>query len=567
MRRKKTTPQLETEEKTIQPWTPEGQTILSTMEYLTPVSDEPFDGPKLIMNAPEAYAYLEERLNLPHSAVMALVAGVYFSSAHGQFDLRDITRMLCLHPIQQNQVSAEIDALYDLGYVCPTNTRCGEQQWKVPRQAMKALQQNKPFDVSELKLSSNIEFLEHVGRAISEGMHYDSDDGIKHKIRHLMHINEHLPIVRNLNNVAPDADSLKVLLAIMATIAVDGYGYGNMGDFTNVVSGGTARSIMRAFKQNTHPFVQQGILEPYGENGMAQGEQWCLTRAGWTMLLEDVNEVERILCSDNQSSPLTPYTQLKKKELFFSGKTAEQVQRLRELLSDKQYTKIRERLQKKGMPTGFSCLFYGTPGTGKTELVQQLAIGTGRDILQVNLATLRDKYVGETEKRVQSIFNTYRTLVQRCEKTPILLFNEADAIFGKRMEHTERSVDKMENAVQNIILQEMERLEGILICTTNLTSNLDSAFDRRFLFKIEFERPSNEARKKIWKSKLNGLTNEQADMLASRYDFSGGQIENITRKQIINSVLSDNDQLDIEQIMRDCGEEKLHRDNGKKIGF
>ena len=237
------------------------------------------------------------------------------------------------------------------------------------------------------------------------------------------------------------------------------------------------------------------------------------------------------------------------------------------MLTDKQYRKVCERLREKGMPTGFSCLFYGTPGTGKTELVQQLAIETGRDIYQVNLASLRDKYVGETEKRVQGIFNTYRTFVHKSDKAPILLFNEADAIFGKRMEHTEHSVDKMENAVQNIILQEMERFEGIMICTTNLTTNLDSAFDRRFLYKVEFERPSNEARKKIWQSKLKDLTEEQAEMLAGRYDFSGGQIENITRKQIINSVLTDTDHLDFEQIMRDCGEEKVNRDSGKKIGF
>ena len=566
----KKAPQFETEEMTatVQPWNPEGQTILSTMEYLTPLSDdEPFGSPKLIMDAHEAFNYLENRLGLNAQLVKVLVAGVYFTSADGQFDIRDMGRIMNLHPIQQNQVREDVDALYELGYFCPTHSRGGEQQWIVAPAAMKALRQDRAFDISELKLEANMDFLEQVARIINDGAHFDADDGIRYRIRQLMHINEHLPVVRNLNNAAPDVDSLKVLLAIMATIAVDGYPYGNMGDFTNVVSSATARAIMRAFKQNQHPFVQQGIIELYTENGMAQGDQWCLSRAGWQRMLEDINEVERLLSPDNQSSPLTSYTDLKKKELFFSGKTAEQVKRLRELLSHEQYTKIRERLQKKEMPTGFSCLFYGTPGTGKTELVQQLAIETGRDIYQVNLASLRDKYVGETEKRVQTIFNTYRGLVHRCKETPILLFNEADAIFGKRMERTEHSVDKMENAVQNIILQEMERLEGILICTTNLTSNLDSAFDRRFLFKVEFERPSNEARKKIWKSKLNGLTDEQADMLASRYDFSGGQIENITRKQIINSVLSDSDQLDFEQIMRDCGEEKLHRDNGKKIGF
>ncbi len=565
MRKQKTTPEFETEEEmTIQPWTPEGQTILSTMEYLTPVTNVAgFIGDAtLIKDAPEAYAFLENRLGLPHSVVMTLVGGVYYTASNEQFSVRDITQLMCLHPIHQQQVSADMDILYDNGYIYPTYVRGRDKQWRVPHEVMKALREDRAFDIKELRSASNMEFLEDASRIIGDSQCYE-----EHRILHLMHINEHLPVVRNLRNVAPDKDSMKVLLSIMVTIAVDGYAYGNMTDFINVVSPSSARDIMRGLKKNTHPFVQQGILEPYGANGMAQSEQWCLSRAGWTMLLENVNEVEQILCPEGQSSPLTSHEKLQKKTLFFSGKTAEQVKKLQELLSDEQYHKICNRLRKNGFSAGIPCLFYGTPGTGKTELVQQLAIETGRDIYQVNLASLRDKYVGETEKRVQGIFSTYRTFLHRRDKAPILLFNEADAIFGKRMEHTEHSVDKMENAVQNIILQEMEQFEGIMICTTNLTSNLDSAFDRRFLYKVEFERPSNEARKKIWQSKLKDLTEEQAEMLADRYDFSGGQIENITRKQIINSVLADTDHLDFEQIMRDCGEEKLNRDNGKKIGF
>ena len=219
------------------------------------------------------------------------------------------------------------------------------------------------------------------------------------------------------------------------------------------------------------------------------------------------------------------------------------------------------------MPTGFCCLFYGTPGTGKTELVQQLAIATKRDLLQVNLSTLRDKYVGESEKQVKRIFDQYRSLVRSQERAPILFFNEADAIFGNRMENTQRAVDKMENAIQNIILQEMEQLEGIMICTTNLTSCLDKAFDRRFIYKIEFEKPTSQARKLIWQSMLSDLNDEQAAELASRYDFSGGQIQNISRKQVINAIFSGKDNLDYEQIKQDCLNESISRNSRGKVGF
>ena len=135
------------------------------------------------------------------------------------------------------------------------------------------------------------------------------------------------------------------------------------------------------------------------------------------------------------------------------------------------------------------------------------------------------------------------------------------------MENTQRSVDKMENAIQNIILQEMEQLEGIMICTTNLTTCLDKAFDRRFLFKLEIEKPTNEVRKQIWLSMLAGLNDEQATELANRFDFSGGQIQNISRKQVINAIFSGNDNLDYEQIKIDCQNESISRNNGRKIGF
>jgi SpoVK/Ycf46/Vps4 family AAA+-type ATPase len=96
----------------------------------------------------------------------------------------------------------------------------------------------------------------------------------------------------------------------------------------------------------------------------------------------------------------------------------------------------------------------------------------------------------------------------------------------------------MDNAMQNIILQEIEDLDGILIATTNLTSNLDSAFERRFLFKIEFHKPTTEVKSKIWCSMLKDLSPDDARQLASHFDFSGGQIENIARKRTVDYILT-----------------------------
>jgi SpoVK/Ycf46/Vps4 family AAA+-type ATPase len=96
----------------------------------------------------------------------------------------------------------------------------------------------------------------------------------------------------------------------------------------------------------------------------------------------------------------------------------------------------------------------------------------------------------------------------------------------------------MDNAMQNIILQEIEDLDGILIATTNLTSNLDSAFERRFIYKIEFHKPDTDVKTMIWRSMLKDLSVDDAHQLASHFDFSGGQIENIARKRTVDYILS-----------------------------
>ena len=113
----------------------------------------------------------------------------------------------------------------------------------------------------------------------------------------------------------------------------------------------------------------------------------------------------------------------------------------------------------------------------------------------------------------------------------------ADAIIGKRQVGAERAVEKMENSIQNIILQEIEQLDGILIATTNLAENMDKAFERRFLYKIQFEKPDLNCRTQIWQAMIPPLNDADASYLAGKYDFSGGEIENIARHFTIQSIL------------------------------
>ena len=294
-----------------------------------------------------------------------------------------------------------------------------------------------------------------------------------------------------------------------------------------------------ALRNGTHPLIERGYIEHKCVDGQADAEQFMLTRKAKDELLSAYTPSHSKCARMKQDNRfIRNHQAIKEKSLFFNTSEQEQIERLTSLLSTENLPSIQQRLEEQGMRKGFACLFYGAPGTGKTETVLQIARQTGRDLMQVDIAGLRDKYVGESEKNIKQVFARYRKLCKNSEVMPILFFNEADAVINKRTENVEHSVDKMDNAMQNIILQEIEDLDGILIATTNLTSNLDKAFERRFLYKVEFHKPDTDVKTKIWRSMLKDISDDDALQLATHFDFSGGQIENIARKRTVDYILS-----------------------------
>ena len=186
----------------------------------------------------------------------------------------------------------------------------------------------------------------------------------------------------------------------------------------------------------------------------------------------------------------------------------------------------------------------------------------------VDVPQIKSKWVGDSEKNIKALFDRYRELVKRKELVPILLFNEADAIISTRKSGAQNAVDKMENAIQNIILQEMESLDGIMIATTNLQENLDRAFERRFLYKIKFEKPDAAVRSKIWQQMIPELTEKDATTLAHAHELSGGQIENVARKHSINVVLHGEQENLLENLLKECAAERLSNQQQRtRVGF
>lgn len=254
------------------------------------------------------------------------------------------------------------------------------------------------------------------------------------------------------------------------------------------------------------------------------------------------------------------------KHLFFERNNQKDVDNLYKILSPSNYRNVIERLTFMKRRASISCLFYGSPGTGKTELAKQLARESGRDILIADVSKLHSSFTGDTEKNYREMFWGYRYLVSISENAPILLFNEADGIISKRGDIIRQAVDKISNRIQNLLLQELEDFEGIFIATSNLVQNIDSAFERRLLFKIEFKNPGVEVRKKIWKNMIPWLDDNQICSLSTQYKFTGGQIENIATRQEIDYVI-EGAFPSFAQIQEYCDMETLNKQSPKAMEF
>ena len=174
---------------------------------------------------------------------------------------------------------------------------------------------------------------------------------------------------------------------------------------------------------------------------------------------------------------------------------------------------------------GITALFAGDSGTGKTLSAEAIAGELGVDLYVIDLSTVVDKYIGETEKNLGRVFDEAEGI------NGILFFDEADALFGKRSETTDAK-DRYANVEVAYLLQRMERFDGIAILATNLRSNIDDAFTRRLDVIVHFTIPEVDHRRLLWQRHLTDALPRSSDIdldfLAGRFELSGGVIRNVT---------------------------------------
>lgn len=498
--------------------------------------------------APEAITMLTEQYGL--TAIQSVILSRLFNAYSFALSLHDLASSLSLSNLTMLCYEEDLKDLCHKQFITlrmMNDEFSQEEKYCINSDFVQAVRSDEAFVVtprSEYHINRLLQALHHLASntPLSSPKSIATFCG---ELRNLIADTRHLQLSRRVHAAQLSNDDLRFLLAAVDAVYTSELNHFNYDEcskfFANKMD---FRSYLRSSRSANTLVERLKWFQCHTVNGTAVTDDFSLSRKFFEEVLPEYDYLysNRIMTFDEKR--LEDTSKIAVKQLFYNPRETAELQRLTALLQHESFLKIQQRLQEMGMRNGFACLFYGAAGCGKTETVLQLARATGRKLMRVNPNDIRDKYVGESEKNLKSIFDRYHRLVKQSNESnqpcPILLFNEADAIFSRRLENIEDSTHQMQNALQNILLQEMETLPGILIATTNLSQNFDSAFERRFIFKVYFEKPTPEVASHIWQSMLPMLTENEALQLAREYSFSGGQIENVVRKQQVEYILTGN---------------------------
>ena len=458
----------------------------------------------------------------------------------------------------------EIEFLVEHGFL----EHCGRNDAVQPLNDFnESIYNNTEYIPQAKKEDDDIEFISYMADRYESRRGEDmSARSIQRELRLYEKAHSHLEVVKRVSDELEDPN-YRFFVYDVANDVLKGSVSNLNATISDLYDGGERYSVASKMMEEKHELFQKGLIE-FAKKGNLSEASITLSDRGSKLVLgekaflfEDSINNKNLIKTDN----------IKEKKLFYSPENQKEIDRLKAALQEEKLKGIQQRLKDDGLPVGVAVLLYGAPGTGKTESVMQIAKETGRSIVHVDISEAKSAWFGESEKRIKKIFTSYKNACEIAEKKgelmPILLFNEADALISKRKSDTSGNCAQTENAIQNIILEELESLKGIFIATTNLASNMDSAFERRFLFKIKFENPSTEAKTSIWMNKLSWLDKESATEFAKEYDFSGGQIDNIVRKIAMNEVIT-GERPAITDIHDMCKCEKIDNPDGtRRMGF
>ena len=246
-----------------------------------------------------------------------------------------------------------------------------------------------------------VEFSDIVDRVEDDEM--DNDEAVK-RFRMLIEGNKQLLFSQKILNLGLEDNEFALLIMFCHLFVNNNDDMVGFHNIDSMFCKRDMRHIRAMMEHGDHELQQLNLIEWSNNDGMGDKEYYRLTMSAKRDFLD---ELQLPSLEGNQvSRNMIRVADIKPRSLFYSNEITNSIDDLARLLEEKNYNDIRARLQEQGFRCGFACLFYGAPGTGKTETVMQLARRTGRDIMQVNISEMKSKWVGESEKNVKALFDS-----------------------------------------------------------------------------------------------------------------------------------------------------------------
>ena len=461
-------------------------------------------------------------------------------------------------------------------------------------QFLELLEGNTSLDMSQK--GAYTDFLEYLKDEFERVKGYEKlallhgkDTALKEHLRGFeRHIKERLKKSKFYNIIAEifkenalnDKEQLIFLALLRQEYAMDGEnsGTGELNALLTLISeNALERPKNKALLDESGRLYERGLID-YDEYLSACGE---ITKSFF--LTDEI--LERIINfkEPKKSKKIKLETALKEQDIFELIEPNTDIndvimpQKTKELLQNilKQQDKgVLERLHRWGIKTNKNIeakiIFYGPAGTGKTMSALSLAKSMKKAVLSFDCSKILSKYVGESEQNVRKIFDTYKNIAANCKQSPILLLNEADQFLSTRTESS-AGADKMHNQMQNIFLEQIEKFSGVIIATTNFLESLDTAFSRRFEYKIEFKKPDYKDRLQIWQRALPKNASFDAEFSVeslANYELSGAQIIMVVKNTALKAAISKDGIFLMKDFLESIQKElNSSFDNAKIVGF
>ena len=515
---------------------------------------------------------IQKILPLNDKQVILFVMFSAYTLGNCTASMTDIGSKLDINPFTLFELDNDLEELIDKGYISPKSENfTGAIEYEADKSILKSLRDGKKVHIKQQdKIKNNIDFIRYIFKnIISQRL---TNNLREKQIERLFKNNKHLGFVQQLEKRDFTNMEIQIIIYLLEYLIQEtcNVNYSKMledlsdNDMTDVYN---LKSYLQS-KEST--LIKIKFIEIFKGNFMQEDMVHISKKAVSALLPKEKNIIiphkgkadEPDVCTIIKPKDIT------KKDLIYDTETEKQICTLRDILSQEGLHNLQKNLKNNGLRQGINVLLYGCPGMGKTETVLQLCRENKRAVLQVNISDMKSQWFGQSEKIVSNLFEEYNNLMKNSKNTPVLLFNEADGVLSKRHNLSgNSSCGQTENTIQNIILQAFENNKGIIICTTNMVKNLDAAFERRFLYKIEFCEPDLPTRTALVKLKLGMYLSEKEAMnIASECSLTGGMLDNILTKIIAKKCLY-NTTPNFHEIEEYCQQDMMGKKKYHPIGF